>query len=314
MGASTVREGLDTSVIERMLTETKVVNLASTGGHSAIDAIEVQAVTLSSLADRYACIVVGLHPIFLKNFDRQSYSLVTTDYVAVLPLVGLFDLSNGPWTFPDISQLVYKYFAPLGQQSLILQRLIRLSLFRAHRLLINPDALSREFEEIDGEFVPQPQFYYAGRPPVLKDIEETYPAEIRQIGWDLASSYGGKHEAAALHHALHALSQLTDQLIVLELPESHLFRNVETVARTPYEVALSAANDGMTRIQCKLPSKDELDVFHDAIHLNSRGRGLVSESLGRLLQASHSLDLRSQPDDVCRISEVKAAPHVGKSS
>jgi hypothetical protein len=285
VGASTVREGLDAAKMEQIVSNTRVVNLGTTGGHSAIDSIEIQARALVGLGDRFRCIVVGLHPMFLKRFEDDSFDLVTTDYAAVLPLSGLFDLARAPWELPNRSQLAYKYLMPLGQQAFILKRLLRSWLYEAHRKLFDPNVPRQSFEETPDEFVPQPQYNYLGHPDVLKDIEESYSAEIRRIGWDRASSYGGAQEAAALEHTLRFLAAITTNLVVLEMPQSHLFRHVDAVSRKPYEAAISASNVPVTVIRCQIPASEELDNFHDAVHLNEFGRARVSASLARYLQA-----------------------------
>lgn len=294
VGASSMREGLSSSILERELPGITVVNMATTGSYSAIDAIEVQARILASKGNRYGCVLVGLHPMFLRKFDQNAYELVTTDYLAALSFTDLFDLGRRPWELPHATQIAQKYLMPLGQQSLQLNRLVRLSLYNAHREVIDQKRPSRDFELFEGEFAPQSQSIYAGHPDVLKDIEQSYTETIKEIGWDRAEMFGGPAEASVLHHSLSLLSSITDRLVVVELPESHLFRNVEKVARAPFEAALASANVSMEVIRCKIPSDEELEHFHDAVHLNQNGMDRVSRSVSRILRMRRA-------DDVCEV-------------
>jgi hypothetical protein len=311
IGASTVREGLSASAIEDLIPGTNVVNLATTGGHSAIDAIEIQARVLASLGGRYKCVVVGLHPMFLRRFGADSYDLVTTDYTAVMPLSGIFDLSRALSTFPNKAQLIFKYSTPLGQHSLVLRRLMRLWLYEAHRLYVQADTSRENYEEFEGEFTPQSQSVYSG-PSVLKDIQESYTAQIKEIGWDRASSYGGKAEAAALRHSLQMLSEITDRVVVVEMPESYLFRHVDAVARKPYEEALASTDVDMKVLRCKIPTSDEFQDFHDAIHLSERGRNLVSQSVASFLQERDSTLTQSDTNAVCQIRDGSEDRHFSR--
>jgi hypothetical protein len=272
-------------VFEQELPGTTVINLGTVASLSSVDTLEVHARTLFGLGDRYKCIAIGLHPFFLRKFDRASYELVTTDYVATLSLRGVFDLSRKVWELSDTQkkQIAYKYLLPLGQQSLILNRLIRLSLYEKHRTWINPSTPPRDFEQMEGEFVPQLGSPYAGKPSVLKDVEESYPGRIREFGWDRADMFGGSLEASALHHVLKLLSAITDRLIVVELPESHLFRGADLIARPPYEAALSSSNVTMEVLRCGIPRDEEYDNFYDPIHLNERGSERISRSIAHIL-------------------------------
>ena len=309
LGTSSVREGLSASLIEEFMHGIKVVNLATTGGKSTIDVIEIQARALASLGGHYKCVVVGLHPLFLREFEQQSYNLVTTDYAAVMPLSGVFDLSRPAYKFSDKGSLLLKYLMPLGQHSLVLKRLIRSWLYEAHHLYVDASTPRRNYEEFAGEFTPQPQLNYSG-PSVLREIEESYPAAIREMGWDRAEFYGGRREAAALHHSLKLLSGITSRLIVLEMPESHLFDKVNAVARKAYETALWSADSSKSVLRCEIPVADQYRDFHDAIHLGESGRRIVSRSVARFLAEDRWSGIQADPASVCRIRSELGEGHI----
>jgi hypothetical protein len=286
VGASTVREGFDTAVLERLVPGTRFVNLGTTGSNSTIDTIEIGARALVSQGDHYRCIVVGLHPIFLHEFDTSAYELVTSDYTAVLPLKALFDLTVPPWKLPDLGVLLYKYLMPLGEHSLAINRLARISLYSLHTQYVDPATPKSEFEVFQGEFSSLSTGYMYSGPSMLKSVESKFPDQMKKTGWDNPEAYGGKTEARALQHSLEMLSSLTKRLVLVDMPESYLLRDIDKFARPPFEQAILSSGVKADVIRCTFPADSHPNVFHDDLHLNEQGRATLSVDLARFLTES----------------------------
>ena len=187
---------------------------------------------------------------------------------------------------------------PLGQHAPFLNRLVRDWLFQAHLFAIDAHATRKAFERRDGELAPGLQYSYFGS--VLKEKQETFREKARSLDWDKAATFGGPREVAALQHALRLLRPLTDRLIVVDMPESFLFDDIDRLARAPFEAAIRSSNVEMTEITCSLPTVSHQREFYDEIHLNEIGRERVTKSISKLL-SDPPLSRAIDPDEPCAV-------------
>jgi hypothetical protein len=294
LGASVVREGFDSEVLSRAAPGIKFVNLATTGGFSPMDIVDIQSRILAENGGKYRCIVLGMNNFYLRNFDQQSYELVTTDYLSQLPLAALADLL--PWLGGnDKNSLVTRLLLPFGKNSVIAQRWWRYAIYKAREFISDGSVAMAAYETQPNEFMPARQFQYVGLTSPFEANIARARAEFAQHQLENPASYSSSSPGEVMRDSIQRLSALSDHVIVVTMPLSSVYRTVEKVAKPKFDASSEMINT-VTFIKCEIGYSEERSLFYDTSHLNEEGRRQLSASMAALIQrivqgGSYKVDL-----------------------
>jgi len=283
VGTSVVREGFDSDVLsEAAGGEFEVTNIATTAPLASTGVLELQAQIARDRGVKFECVVLGFNSHYLHDLSDVSYELLATNYLSQLPIWSLLQLSNLDQVMPQFPEALARSLYPLGRHSVILQRRLRRAVSLMHQRTLGRLPLA-EFEVLKGEFTPAIQFMYDGQPSVYKAAVELRREEIESDNLAAPSLYDGAAPRAAYRRTIHLLSEITDNLIVLSMPLTHVYEPVEEAARPSFEKA-SAGLPIDAFVDCRFPLGDEESVFHDSGHLNAAGRQWLSEEFGIVIR------------------------------
>lgn len=277
IGASVVREGFDSSQLSQSVPGVRFVNLATTGGFSPMDVLDVQSRILAQAGDRYRCIIVGMNNFYLRHFDRQSYELVTTDYLSQMPAAALAipEIWSGG---SDKRSLINRMMVPFGKNSVIAQRWWRYSLYELRSILSRDPVDIARYETDPTEFKPAFQFQYIDKPSILEQNIPRAREEFAQHDLEAADSYKDSGTKLVMKRTIERLAKLTDHVIVVTMPLSSVYRTVEDVSKPAFEQARASIDDAIF-VKCKIADAEEGALFYDTSHVNENGREKLSKSL-----------------------------------
>ncbi|MEO9340443.1 hypothetical protein ABFT80_23820 [Mesorhizobium sp. SB112] len=289
IGASVVREGFDNSVLAKTVPGIRFVNLATTAGYVVADTIEVQAAILSQYPERYECVILGLNSFYINRLADGAYDILPTDYVSQMRPQTLLSLTGFAEFHPSVAELAYKFGMPFAKHSLMAQRALRERLFRVHQLLINSETPVRTFELFPGEFSPAIQYRY-DRPSIYAEARKKAEQLLPKNGMEQANSYRDPLAQATLKRAVTLLSDLTDKLILVEMPLTSVYQKAETLARPNFYETLRDVPMELF-LRCSFSPSVEAAWFYDSSHLAANGRRLLSQSVGEILSGEKSTEL-----------------------
>jgi hypothetical protein len=281
IGASVVREGFDSDQLSAAVPGVKFVNLATTGGFSPMDVLDIESRILAETGDRYRCIIVGMNNFYMRHFDSESYELVKTDYLSQLPVTAL--AMPTVWSGGSNKKvMINRLVIPFGTNSVMAQRWWRFGLYEL-RSLVSPQPVEMARYEIEpNEFTPAVQFQYRGRPSILDQNVSRARAEFVQHQLESPDSYRDPETGKVLNATIKRLSKLSDHIIVVTMPLTSVYRTVEEVAKPAFDEARLSIKEALF-VKCDIVASDERDLYYDTSHVNESGREKLSQSLAAVV-------------------------------
>lgn len=285
IGASVLREGVDDVLLAEGIGR-EVANIATTGGSSAIDVIDIQAAILQNTGKQYGCIIVGMNSFYLNDFDENSYELIMTEYLSQLTLNQLAELSvfwpEGVLT----TGLIKKLLLPFGAHSKMLDRTWRHAIYRGRLLLSAAQAVSLSAYEVSpGELLPAKQYQYDGKRSDFERAKNRTRELIEENDMTLSESYQSAKSREAAIRALGRLAQSTKRLLVVEMPVTSVYKPAIEASEQAF-VATMSEIDAAELVRCEVPVDKERAAFFDTAHLNRAGREDFTRVLSLVLQAN----------------------------
>ncbi len=281
IGASVVREGFNSDQLALGVPGVKFVNIATTGGFSPMDVLDIQSRILAQVGDRYRCIIVGMNNFYMRHFDSASYELVTTDYLSQVPVTALAmpAIWHGGSTKPV---LLNRVMMPFGRNSQIAQQWWRYSLYQFRSFVSERPVEMARYEIFPNEFTPAFQFQYRGKRSVFDQNISIAREEFAQHQLELPESYMGVETREVMRGTIDRLSKLSERVIVVTMPLTSVYRTVEEVAKPAFDDA-RASFDNAIFVKCQIAASDERDLFYDTSHVNEKGREKLSKSLAGII-------------------------------
>ena len=269
VGASTAREGFDTTILGEYLPQLTIINAATTGGN--IEVAEVQAQILSRYGVRAKCIIVGLHP-FLMMAETPPL-LASTGYLAHLKFADILTLSDHEAVVREFRQILETVVLPLKTHADRLNKLVRFRIFqfqnkyRSHPLLLNA------YEYFADEFKSGANAYYDGIHARPEDV-----AELIRMRYN-TYTFGSTAPEVSFERALTLFQKEAEHVFVVTMPNQDALLGLNAKGKLKCDRIIKA--NGITQIDCSHLVPNE--YFIDDVHLDREGRRILSNALGRII-------------------------------
>jgi hypothetical protein len=281
VGASVVREGFDSSKLKTEVPDVEFVNLATTGGWSPMEVIDIQSSILAEQSKHFRCIIVGLDNFYLRNFTPDAYELVTTNYISQLPATSLPSMVGLAQGVSNFKRVLARTIMPFGKHATDAQRWWRYGIYLAKKYFA-PSTDVSNYELFDGELKPAVQFMYENLPAQLDTSRKQTGDAIVKFDLENPASYAGSGPQQAFVRSMARLKAIADAVVIVRMPLTATYARVEAAAEPSFNRAMKSA--GVSRfIDCKMQSQKEEDVFFDTAHLNPVGRDMLSRSAGKAI-------------------------------
>lgn len=282
LGASVVREGFDSDQLSSEVPGVRFVNLATTGGFSPMDVLDIESRILAQAGGRYRCIILGMNNFYLRQFDSKAYELVTTDYLSQVP-IDLLGASRVWAGGSDKRSMVGRLMVPFGRNSVIAQRWWRYGLYNLKKSVSRHLVDAADYEVQPNEFKPAVQFQYSGRPSIFEQNVGRARKEFADHGLEQPASYYDPAPAKVFGQTIDRLSKLSDHVMVVTMPLSSVYESVENVSKYAFDSARLGVKKA-SFLRCSIAGVDEKLLFYDTSHLNAEGRKRLSSSLSQHLR------------------------------
>jgi hypothetical protein len=282
LGVSVTREGFDSDQLSSEVPGVRFVNLATTGGYSPMDVLDIESRILAQAGGKYRCIIVGMNNFYFRQFDSKAYELVKTDYLSQVPieLLGAARVwAGGSSKLSIVSRLMI----PFGRNSVIAQRWWRFGLYNL-RKSVSPDLTNAAAYEVEpNEFKPAVQFQYLGLPSIFEHNVDRARQEIVDHQLDLPTSYSDPVPPKVFRQTIDRLSSLSDHVMIVTVPLSSVYQSVEKVSKYASDAARLGVKNAVF-LRCSVGGDDERLLFYDTSHLNAEGRKRLSSNLSPQLR------------------------------
>ena len=287
LGASTAREGFDIVFLEDALPQTNFVTLATTAaGTSPLAVVNIQAHSIP--ADRYKCIVIALHPFFIRKFD--SYELKVSDYRSQLTYASIIRLLNfdGHLSFEDADIIANNLFIPSSKHSGILKKHLQLAVYELRKNvfgLTDSDKryINRNLTRTNTHIV-----YSDTRKANQAKYISRRAKRIEDLNQDNPKLYNHRKVLNLFVDMLQRLHSLTDRLIIITLPETPVIQPTTAAAEQYFHSSIRRSEVTAELYRCEMPFDDPYRGYVDSIHVDSEGRKLLTSSLLSILQRATS--------------------------
>lgn len=274
LGNSAAREAFDPSALVTGERRGGVVNAATTGGNNMV--FELQARLLATHDVRPRCVILAMNS--WNMFSDGPPQIAVDDYQALLDWNDLAALSYSPFLTREGPRIAAGLVLPLKPQGKQLNRMLRQRLWAwrvARGEMLDLSRLAYFPGELD-----QPEPYlYAGRSDILATQWDELVARNREF-YDPAR-YGGKKERASLAATLSTLVDVSDETIIVILPQSQILERASRLADSAFYTAIAPYRARVRLIDCS--AVNLVSYFHDEGHLNARGRAALSEAFATTL-------------------------------
>ena len=287
VGASTAREGVDIARLSRLIPSTRFYSIATTASEAATGVLNMQASILKNFSRKFDCIVLGVHSFMLYRPLEGSVDSFKNDYVSQLTTnqVLKYELLESQWREPKWGQIVAHAVIPNARDASILRKHLFYVLYKIQSLIgINDRTLSafelrqNELRSYDSQFL-----YLNKESRYTQRFIERRKRRLEQRDATNPDNYTSPVSLSLFRDTINILSGLTNRLIIVELPASPVFDTVNSVSAPIFERELAQFNGKFMHVQCDLGIRDPVEVFHDTIHVNERGREMLTDSLAALL-------------------------------
>lgn len=281
IGVSVVREGFDSLTLKTEVPGVEFVNLATTGGWSPMDVIDIQSSMLIKSPQRYKCIILGMNNFYMRDFTADSYELITSNYISRLPVISLVSMVRLSQGVSQFKATVSKSIMPFGRYSTDAQRWWRYGIYLAKQYFV-PETNIANYELFAGEMKPAVQFMYDAMTPQFEKTRKQTADAIVKFDLENPSSFEQPGPALAFNKSMDRLRRLADEVIVVRMPLTTVYRPMEAVAEPSFFRALKSAGIGWF-LDCKIGRDAEETYYFDTAHLNPVGRELLSRSVGKVI-------------------------------
>lgn len=275
LGNSAAREALDPAILSAHFPQRAFVNAATTGGNNMV--FELQARLLAAHDVRPRCTILAMNS--WNMFSNGAPQIATDDYLALLDWGDLAALSYSPFLNREGPRVAAGLVLPLKPQGRQINRIFREQLWKSRVAMGEPLPLSR-LAYFPGELDRSQTYLYTGKPDVL--TTQWAELETRNREYYDPARYGGTQEQRSLHAALGTLSQMSDETMIVILPQSPILERASRIADPAFHAAFDPYRSKVPLIDCS--AVDATGYFHDEGHLNARGRKALSEALGDVLE------------------------------
>ena len=289
VGASTAREGFNIEQLEMQLPHLDFVTLATTAGYNMVSVIDIQSSLIPK--NKYACIIIGMHPFFLFAPDDPSFNLVATNYISQLTFTEIIRIMKIDDTINhnELAQAVGIALIPNKQHSEILGKHIRHKIFRFKNWVSQGLSVRRSMEYTRGDIGRQVRHYryQDERSEKMQFFIKRRIESIKTNGEDNKNRYSSSKINDILKQAILNLDNLTDRLIVLDLPETPVYDSVIEASDESFKTTLFNAVPDLELYRCNFRFLDKFEGFVDTVHVNSDGRKQLTTELIDILNGQH---------------------------
>lgn len=302
IGASVVREGFDSTKLKLGAVDIDFVNLATTGGWSPMDVIDIQSSLLIDTKQRYRCVIVGMDNFYMRDFTPDAYELVTSNYISRLPMHSLLSMIRPSQGVSQLKHIFAQSILPFGRYSTDAQRWWRYGIYLARRQ-IAPGTNLVGYELFTGELTPAVQFMYDAMTPQFEKSKAQTAGAIVKFDLENPASFEHPGPAVAFVKSIARLRKLTDEIIIVRMPLTSVYRAVEAAAEPSFLRVLKSVEVAQF-VDCKI-DHDEEAYYFDTAHLNPVGRDLLSRSVGKAIRSiladgGHSV----KESGICRLASL----------
>ena len=275
LGASTAREGFDLGKLEAKFPELDFLTLATTAGWNGSSVIDIQASLIPK--NKYACIIIGIHPFFTFAPDDQSYEIKITRYYSQIPLVDLIRMTrfDGDISTDELKLLGGIALVPNMRHAEILKEHLRYALHDLKKLPPSP------FSYKDERSKQMPSF-------VKRDTEQ-----IKTHDFENPHRYRSLSINGTLKMALKRLDSLSERLIIIDLPETPVYEEAVKASSVSFAKTVHSAVPASEYYQCEFTFPDAYRGFVDTLHVNSEGRRHLTAALIEILKGQSEKSLCS---------------------
>lgn len=275
LGNSAAREALDPSILSAHLPQHAFVNAATTGGNNMV--FELQARLLKAHSVHPHCTILAMNS--WNMFSNGAPQIVADDYLALLDWGDLTALSYSPLLSGEGPRTAVGLILPLKPQGKQINRVLRQRLWEWRIAGGEKLPLSR-LAYFPGELDRSETYLYLGKPDTLKTQWAALVARNREY-YDPAR-YGGRSEQKSMAATLETLSQISDETLIVILPQSSILERASHIADPGFRTAIAPYRSKVRLVDCS--AVKAIGYFHDEGHLNVRGRAILSQALAEALE------------------------------
>ena len=283
LGASTVREGFDTSIMNGSQSNYFVINGGTSGGTILTLPAMVEMVKMSGIHPE--CIVLGINARMLINRTSKVHDHGYTDFLHLMSSLNLSFLrgmeeAEKTQTYSHIfKNTIWPYLLPARR----LNQLSRFALFKINNQFYfdNPNSLE-QYMRNKNELLPSPEFIYYDNTRFSSEKLKSYEDRYLEEGMFEPTNYATPFHLDLLRTEISRLSKLCNQLIIVEMPEATFSReNFSIHAKTKMEDVINSFSGEVIFIDHSASYSD--DQFRDISHMLESTRNKYSQDMVQVL-------------------------------
>ena len=222
LGSSTAREAFDIEKLEERFPTLNFVTLATTGPYNSSTIIDIQASIIPK--NQYACIIVGTHPFSIFTPDNTSYQLRENNYFSQIPFFELLRMIrfDGNISIQELKFLISIVLMPNRRHSAILYAHLESATREMKTLIDEGRIFNIRSSHFTNQMKDKSTFHLRYKDERSKKMRLFIEKRRKQIALnDLENPkrYSSAATNGALTASIKKLDQLTNRLIVLDLPE-----------------------------------------------------------------------------------------------
>jgi hypothetical protein len=219
LGPSSVREGLDPTVMSETEPDLTFLNGATSGGTVLV--LDPMTTMVEQSRVRFRCIVVGLNARLMISRSSRLNGHGYTDFLDWLNGREILRRETSRTSRADAApEIVANTIWPYHRVARQLGRLLRYELHELHLKVTWHEPLSRDaFALVPHELDVAPPFRYNETRPLGPRAWNRWLDRFRSEGMYDPAKYGWPEHVALLHSVLHRLAARTDQLVLIRMPE-----------------------------------------------------------------------------------------------
>ncbi|MCG2671609.1 hypothetical protein ACFPFP_32240 [Bradyrhizobium sp. GCM10023182] len=268
-------------------------NASTTGGN--IEVAEIQAQILHRYGVRSKCIILGVHPFLMM--EQAPPPLAKSGYLPHVRISDVLSLSDQRAVWQETNPILQMVVLPLKTHADRLNKLLRIWIFEAQNQFRTKPLPRTSYEYFAKEFTPGANAHYDGTHSSPDDVAATTRMRYETFTFNSTAPEISLKRALALFHTEASL------VVVVTMPTKSSLREFDARGSSSYQRVLSESN--VPQIDCSKLVADK--DFIDDVHLDGRGRQILSNAVGRILAKIIANESEGQTCDATVVEPPRAS-------